>query len=55
MAQGTPFNEMVSMGDTGFMALIFVNLMLFVTFIYLTSKLNGLLKMMMKDEEGKVA
>ena len=54
MAQGTPFNEMVSMGDTGFMALIFVNLMLFVTFIYLTSKLNGLLKMMMKDEEGKV-
>lgn len=53
-AQDADFDKLITMDDTGFVALVTINLILFFTFIYLTSKLNGLIKMMMKDEEGKV-
>jgi cytochrome c oxidase cbb3-type subunit 3 len=48
------FDALVSMNDTGFMALVTLNIFLFFAFIYLAFKLNGLMKMLMKDEEGKV-
>lgn len=48
------FSELITMDDTGFVALITINLVLFFTLIYLTAKLNMLLKMMVRDEGGKV-
>lgn len=48
------FDNLIQMDNTGFMFLVIINLLLFFTLIYLTSKLNGLMRMMMKDEEGKV-
>lgn len=53
-ASDADFDALVNMNDTGFMALITLNLFLFFAFLYLVSKLNGLFKMLMKDEEGKV-
>jgi cytochrome c oxidase cbb3-type subunit 3 len=54
MAVENDYNNLVQMNDTGFMALLFINVILFFTFVYLTSKLNGLMKMLLKDEKGKV-
>ena len=54
MAQGNDYNSLVQMDDTGFLSLLFINVVLFFTFLYLTSKLNGLLKMLMQDEHGRV-
>lgn len=48
------FDSLVNMSDTGFVSLIILNLFLFGAFVYLAMKLNGLMKMLMKDEEGKV-
>ena len=53
-AQDGDFDALVTLDDTAFLALITLNLFLFFAFIYLASKLNGLFKVLMKDEEGKV-
>ncbi|NQV52823.1 MAG: c-type cytochrome [Flavobacteriales bacterium] len=53
-AQDGSFDALVKMNDTGFIALIILNLFLFIAFIYLSAKLNGLMKMLLKDEVGKV-
>jgi cytochrome c oxidase cbb3-type subunit 3 len=53
-AEDADFDALVNMGDTGFIALVTLNLFLFFAFLYLVSKLNGLFKMLMQDEEGKV-
>lgn len=54
MAQEADFDALVTMDDTGFLALVTLNLFLFFTFLYLISRLNGITRMMMMDEEGKV-
>ena len=53
-AQDADFDALVTLDDTAFLALITLNLFLFFAFIYLASKLNGLFKVLMKNEEGKV-
>ncbi len=53
-AQDGNFDALVTLNDTAFIALITLNLFLFFAFLYLASKLNGLFKLLMKDEEGKV-
>lgn len=53
-ASDADFDALINMNDTGFIALITLNLFLFFAFLYLVSKLNGLFKILMKDEEGKV-
>ena len=53
-ASNAAFDELVYMDDVGFMALITLNLFLFIAFMYLVSKLNGLMRTLMEDEEGRV-
>lgn len=48
-AQNADFDALVNMDDTGFIALIAVNFMLLLTFIYLTGKLNSIMNMMLKE------
>lgn len=54
MAADADFDSLVTMNDTAFMVLITLNLFLLLAFIYLVTKLNGLFKMLIQDEEGKV-
>lgn len=49
-ANEAKYDDLISMDDTGFIALVLINGLLFITFIYLSSKLNGLLRMMMHEE-----
>ena len=53
-AQDADFDALVTLDDTAFLALITLNLFLFFAFVYLAAKLNGLFKVLMKNEEGKV-
>lgn len=48
------YDSLVTMGDTGFIALIMLNAFLFIVFLYLTSKLNQLINMVRKQRDGYV-
>jgi len=53
-AADADFDALVTLDDTAFMALVTLNLFLFVAFIYLATKLNGLMRALMADADGKV-
>lgn len=53
-AQEADFDALVSMNDTGFLALITLNLFLFAAFIYLVVKLNSVMNMLKKEKYDEV-
>jgi cytochrome c oxidase cbb3-type subunit 3 len=53
-AQNADFDQLITMDDTGFVALLTLNLFLFGAFLYLVSRLNKLMKMVTKEEEDRV-
>ncbi|MEQ9186088.1 MAG: cbb3-type cytochrome c oxidase N-terminal domain-containing protein [Cryomorphaceae bacterium] len=52
-AQDGRFDALINMNDTGFIALLILNLFLLASFIFLSSKLNGLMKMLLKEQIEK--
>lgn len=53
-AQEGSFDALINMNDTGFIALIILNLFLLASFIFLSAKLNGLMKMLLKEKKETV-
>lgn len=53
-ADDNSYDSLITMGDTGFIALLLLNAFLFVVFIYLVVKLNQLMRMVRKQTDGHV-